>query len=141
MGPSALFGLMANRQGGHNNPPEEPRMVANAASRPDEESIPADDLSTAETLDRALDHWRERIDELKVQVDLAALDVREDLAKRLEVTENVFLAVRSRLSDARHDTGASAASLRRSVDQLLLDLRRAYDDAEAVVRRGRKAKP
>ena len=72
-------------------------------------------------------------------IDLARLDVREDLARRTEVAENVYLAVRSRLSDARDDTGKTAATLRQSVDQLLLDLRRVYDDAEAVVKRSHEA--
>jgi len=65
------------------------------------------DLNTVadDKLDRVLDDWHARIDQLKVQVDLATMDVREDVAKRLEVTENVYLAVRSRLADARRDAG------------------------------------
>ena len=114
-------------------------MATDAGSHTDEESEKNAVLVASDKLDRLLDDWHTRIDELKVQVDLASLDVREDLAKRLEVTENVYLAVRSRLSDARHDTGQNVANLRQLVDQLLLDLRRAYDDAEAVVRRSREA--
>jgi uncharacterized protein YoxC len=114
-------------------------MSTNAASPTDEETTTADSLGTAEKLDHTLDQWRARIDQLKVQVDLATLDAREELAKRLEITENVYLAVRSRLSDARHDTGKNVATLRQSVDQLLADLRRAYDDAEAVVKRSHQA--
>ncbi len=114
-------------------------MATNAASHTDDGTSTADVRSMAEKMDRTLDQWRARIDELKVQVDLATLDVREDLTKRLEVTENVYLAVRSRLSDVRHDTGKNVVNLRQSVDQLLLDLRRAYDDAEAVVKRSRGA--
>jgi hypothetical protein len=112
-------------------------MATNAASSTEV----APDLNTVvyDKLDHLLDDWHARIDELKVQVDLATLDVREDVAKRLEVTENVYLAVRSRLSDARHDAGKNMASVRQSVDQLLVDLRRAYDDAEAVVKRSHGA--
>jgi hypothetical protein len=98
-----------------------------------------DRLGVVEQLDRSLDTWRAKIDELRVRVDLASLDVHEGTAKYLEVTENVFLAIRSRLADARHDTGKTAATLKTSVDQLLRDLRRAYDDAEAVVKRSRQA--
>lgn len=105
----------------------------------DTQSSTADGKGAAETLDRTLDHWRARIDELKVQVDLATLDAREDLSKRLEVTENVYLAIRSRLSDARGDAGTSLGTVRHSVDQLLADLRRAFDDAEAVVRRSHQS--
>ena len=114
-------------------------MVTNTPITNDDESGTDEHLSTVDTMDRALDQWRERIDELKVQVDLASLDVREEVAKRLEETENVHLAVRSRLLDARQDTGQGMAAFRQSVDQLLTDLRRAYDDAEAVLRRGREA--
>lgn len=112
-------------------------MANNAASpievEPDSNTVAYDKL------DRLLDYWHARIDQLKVQVDLAALDVREDVAKRIEVTQSVYLAVRSRLSDARHDAGKNMATVGRSVDQLLVDLRRAYDDAEAVVKRSHGA--
>jgi len=114
-------------------------MATNAPSHTHEETSTAAAQGTAEKLDRSLDQWRARIDELKVQADLATLDIREDVAKRLEVTENVYLAVRSRLSDARHDTGKNLAAVHQSVDQLLVDLRRAYDDAEAVVKRSHGA--
>jgi hypothetical protein len=112
-------------------------MTANA-SRTDEATDQHAVRVATDKFDRLLDDWHGRIDELKVQVDLATLDVREDMAKRLEVTENVYLAVRSRLSDARHDAGQSVATVRQSVEELLVDLRRAYDDAEAVVTRGRE---
>ena len=112
-------------------------MATNAASHTEAE--PDGNTVAYDKLDHLLDDWHARIDELKVQVDLARLDVREDLARRTEVAENVYLAVRSRLSDARDDTGKTAATLRQSVDQLLLDLRRVYDDAEAVVKRSHEA--
>jgi hypothetical protein len=121
------------------NPSEEFIMATKGAALTDEEKHATDSSDTAEKLDHVLDRWRARIDELKVQVDLANLDVREDLAKRLEVTENVYLAVKSRLIDASHDTGKNAANLRHSIDGLLVDLRRAYDDAEAVVKRSHQA--
>jgi len=110
-------------------------MATNASSHTAEDTGTTDGHDAAEKLDRTLDQWRERIDQLKVQVDLATLDIREDLTKRLEVMENVYLAIRSRLSDARNDTGKTVTTLRQSVDQLMADLRRAYDSAEAVVKR------
>ena len=113
--------------------------MTSTASGTEHETGTAGGHDTAETLDRTLDRWRARIDELKVQVDLATLDVRQDVAKRIEVTENVFLAIRSRLSDAADDTGKTASTLRQSVEQLLLDLRHAYDDSAAVVKRSHQA--
>ena len=74
-------------------------MTANA-SRIDEATDQHAVQVATDKFDRLLDDWHGRIDELKVQVDLATLDVREDMAKRLEVTENVYLAVRSRLAAA-----------------------------------------
>ena len=114
-------------------------MPTDTGSRTHEETDQSAILVASDKLDRLLDDWQARIDELKVQVDLATMDVREDMAKRLEVTENVYLAVRSRLADARHDAGKNMATVRQSVDQLLVDLRRAYDDAEAVVKRSHEA--
>lgn len=90
-------------------------------------------------LDRTLDEWRSRIDELNLQVDLASHDLRDELRKHLEVAENVYLAIRSRLADAGHDAGDDLTGVRQGVDQLLRDLRQAYDDAEAVVTRSHQA--
>ncbi len=102
-------------------------------------SIGEEGSAVATQLDRTLDEWRSRIDELKLQIDLASHDLRDELRTRMEVTENVYLAVRSRLSDARQDTGKNVAGVREGVDQLLRDLRLAYDDAEAVVTRSHQA--
>ncbi len=88
-------------------------------------------------LGNALDGWRSKIDELRVQLDLADLDVRDEIRKRLDTAQNVYLAARSRLSDAQHDAGSNLGSVRQGVEQLLSDLRLAYDSAEAVVRRSR----
>ncbi len=90
-----------------------------------------------EQMGRDLDAWRRKIDELLVQVDLASLDVRDRARGRLELTENVYLAARLRLSDLRHDAGSNVESIRRGLEQLLTDLRQAFEDADAVVQRGR----
>jgi len=73
-----------------------------------------------------------------VQLDLADLDVRDEIRRRLDTTQNVYLAARSRLSDARSDADTNLSSLRSGLEQLLRDLRDAYDAAEAVVRRSRQ---
>jgi hypothetical protein len=87
---------------------------------------------------RTLDEWRSKIDQLMVQLDLADLDVRDEIRKRLDTTQNVYLAARSRLSDARSDADTNLSSLRSGLEQLLRDLRGAYDAAEAVVLRSRQ---
>jgi predicted nucleic acid-binding Zn-ribbon protein len=113
-----------------------PETDTTTTEQSDRESGP----SAATQLDRTLDQWRSRIDELTLQIDLATHDLRDELRKRLEVTENVYLAIRSRLSDARRDASGNAAGLRQGVDQLLRDLRQGYEDAEAVVTRSHQAK-
>jgi DNA-binding transcriptional MerR regulator len=93
--------------------------------------------NTIQEVGRALDEWRAKIDELIVQLDLANLDIRDEIRKRLDTTENVYLAARSLLSDARHDAGSNLSALRLDLDQLMRDIRYAYDAAESVVRRGK----
>jgi hypothetical protein len=71
-------------------------MATEAAPCTDKESDQS--VASSDTLDQLLDDWHARIDELKVQVELAALDVREVMAQQLEATASVCV-VRSRLSD------------------------------------------
>ncbi|MDA8274829.1 MAG: hypothetical protein M0029_05530 [Actinomycetota bacterium] len=84
---------------------------------------------------RALDEWRGRIDELRLQLDLASMDVRDQLRERLDVAENAYLAAKAGLGDARRDTAAGLRDARLGVEQLLHDLERAYEAAEAAVQR------
>ena len=102
-------------------------------------SMNKDDQDTLARISRSLDEWRGRIDELIVQADLASLEIRDEVRKRLDITENVYLAARSRLSNARRDAESNVASLHRGMDQLLEDVRQAYESAQAVVRRSRQA--
>ncbi|MGC8462571.1 MAG: hypothetical protein ACP5P9_02725 [Acidimicrobiales bacterium] len=85
--------------------------------------------------EQALQEWRGRIDELRLQLDLAAMDVRDQLRERIDVAENAYLAARSGLGEAGRDTADALAAGRLAVEQLLRDLERAYQSAEAVVRR------
>lgn len=89
-----------------------------------------------ESVTRTLDGWRTRIDELKLQVDLAKLDVRDRATKQLDLAQNVCLAAFSMLSDARHDATVNADTLREGVEQLLHDVKRAFEAAQAVIDRG-----
>jgi hypothetical protein len=90
-----------------------------------------------EQIGKALEGWRSKIDELIVQLDLGNLDMRDEVRRRLDITQNVYLAARSRLSDARRDADTNLSSLRLALEQLLRDLQAAFDAAEAVVRRSR----
>jgi len=90
---------------------------------------------TIQQFGEVLDQWRSKIDDLMVQIDLADLDVRDEIRKRLETTENAYLAARSRLSQA---VDSNLSSVRDALEQLIRDLRTAYDSTEAVVRRSRE---
>ena len=95
------------------------------------------DRATLDRLRRSLDDWRGRIDELMVRVDLADLGGREELRKRVDVTQNAYLAAKNRLSDIPKDVGANVGTAVKGLEKLLADLRQAYEAAEAVVRRSR----
>ncbi len=89
-----------------------------------------------ESMTRALDQWRSRIDELKVQGDLAKLDARERATKQLDTAENAYLAAYSKLGEARHDAAVNADTLREGVQKLLHDVKEAFEAAQAVLARG-----
>ena len=91
-----------------------------------------------EQIGRVLDGWRSKIDELLVQGDLGNLDMRDEVRRRLEVTQNAYLAARSRLSEAKRDAGSNLSALRLTLEKLLGDLSAAYEAAEAVLRRSRE---
>jgi hypothetical protein len=102
-----------------------------------EEQSTAHDVDTVERLEQLLEEWRGRIDELLVQVDLASKDLSEDVRDRATAAQNAYLAAKNKLREIPKDAGSNLGSLRRGVEQLLDDLRQAYQSAEAAIRRGR----
>jgi outer membrane protein TolC len=90
---------------------------------------------TFETLSSTLDGWRARIDELLVQFDLAEHEVRDRVRKHIDVTENVYLAARSQLADARRDAHADVETVCRGTEKLIRDLQQAFQAAEAAFHR------
>ena len=91
-----------------------------------------------ERIGRTLDQWRARTDELVVQLDLANLDLRDEVRKDAVATQNVYLAAQSKLSDAREDARSSLQTLETSLEKLLHDLALAFDETEAAVKRARE---
>ncbi len=83
-----------------------------------------------------LDLWRARIDELKVQADLAKLETRERATKQLDIAQNACLAAYSKLREAGRDAAVNADTLRDGVQKLLEDVRSAFEAAQAVITRG-----
>jgi hypothetical protein len=90
---------------------------------------------TNEVLD-VLDHWKARVDEIRVQLDLAKLDLREQATRQLELASNANLAATSKLRDAYHDARATAEGLRDGVEELVHDLKEAFDAVQNVLERG-----
>ncbi len=89
-----------------------------------------------ESMTRTLDQWRSRIDELKLQGDLAKLDARERATKQLDIAQNACLAAYSKLREARHDAAVNADTLREGVQKLLREVKEAFEAAQAVLARG-----
>jgi hypothetical protein len=102
-----------------------------------EDQSASDDGATIERLERLLDDWRGRIDELLVQADLASKDVSETVRSQADVARNAYLAAKNQLARIPGDAGSNLGSLRSGVEKLLDDIRRAYESAEAAIRRGR----
>ena len=92
--------------------------------------------TTVDRLERLLDEWRARIDDLLVQADLASKDVGQAVRDQVAVAENAYLAAKNRLKEMPKDAGANLGSMKDGFDKLVDDMRQAYQSAEAVIRRG-----
>ena len=103
----------------------------------DEPPTGTDSATSVERLERLLDEWRGRIDELLVQVDLASKDASGSLRAQATAAQNAYLAARNQLARIPRDAGANIGALRSGVEKLLDDLRNAYESAEATSRRSR----
>jgi len=112
---------------------KDPRVVTHPRTETDRAAGGA-----IESISRSLDECRTRIDELLVQLDLARLDVRDEVDHQVAIAENAYLTARSKLSDARVDVGSTVEDLQQGLDQLLHDLGRAYAEVDAAVKRARK---
>jgi hypothetical protein len=84
---------------------------------------------------RLLDGWRARIDELRVQVDLAKLDLRDEAEKQLDLARTVNSAAAPKLRDAYQDAVGAAETLRLGVHEFLHDVTEAFDAVQAVISR------
>jgi ElaB/YqjD/DUF883 family membrane-anchored ribosome-binding protein len=93
--------------------------------------------ATVERLERVLEEWRGRIDELLVQADLASKDVSESVRSKADAAQNAYLAAKNQLLKIPTDAGNNLGSLRSGVEKLIDDLRQAYESAEATIRRSR----
>jgi predicted nucleic acid-binding Zn-ribbon protein len=97
---------------------------------------PASEVDSIDRLEHALREWRTRLDDLKVQLDLGAMEAKDKLTKKLQVAQNAYLAARSSLSHAQ-ESGSDLAAVREDVMRVLRDVKAAYDAVNEVVRRSR----
>jgi len=104
-----------------------------------EDQAPTGDVTGMARLERQVEEWRGRIDELLVQVDLASKDVSDDVRSRVTAAENAYLAAKNKIQQVPKDAGSQLGSLRDGVEKLLDDLRQACQSVEAALRRGRSA--
>ena len=93
--------------------------------------------TSVDRLERMVDEWRGKIDELLVQADLASKDLAGEVRTRVAAAENAYLAAKNELGKIPKDAGADLGSVRAGVEKLLDDLRQAYRSAEDVIRRSR----
>ena len=91
-----------------------------------------------ERIGQTLDEWRAKIDELVVQFDLANLDLRDEVRKNLDATQNAYLAARSKFSAARADAASSLHTLEAGIEKLLHDLALTFEATQTAVRRARE---
>jgi hypothetical protein len=90
---------------------------------------------TNEMLD-LLDRWRLRVDELRVQLDLAKLDLRDQATHQIELAVNANVAATSKLRDAYRDATVTAERLRDGVEELLHDVNEVFEAVQGVLSRG-----
>ena len=96
----------------------------------------SDEMAKVNEVMRRLDAWKTRMDELRVQVDLAKLDLREDAAKQLDLARNVNHVAASKLRVAYEDAASNADTLRQGVHEFLHDVDEAFDAVQAVISHG-----
>jgi len=102
------------------------------------------DAETAETkaayreaLRPQLDAWRSRVEELRVQLDLAEMDARDELSALLAEVERAYGAAQYHLDRAGDDTTETLENLRRGTRQVIGDLEAALEAASKTLAQAR----
>ena len=83
-----------------------------------------------------LGHLKQRLDFLKLRLELARLDARDIEQQQLDIAQNVCLAAYPKTRQMGRDVAATAGALAHGVEQLVHDVQRAIEAAEAVIARG-----
>ncbi len=84
----------------------------------------------AETVDEELEAWRTRIDELRVEAELARMDTRDELQPVIESMHRRRGALEQRLRELREASGDAWRSIRDDIADSLAGLRRSLREAD-----------
>ena len=88
-----------------------------------------------EKLQAELTDLRTRADEMLVQLDLAGMELREEIGVQLERIENSALAIRSGIRYAGKDLGTSTPVGVEGIRSALRDLEYAFEEARSALGR------
>lgn len=83
--------------------------------------------------DAQLEQWRARIDDLEVQIHLAAMDANDRLAPMLDRLRNTWLDARNQVEGSAGTATAVAETLRTGVESAYRELRTAVLNAKSTV--------
>jgi hypothetical protein len=99
------------------------------------ESVPQMDRPLAQRFSQVVEAWRGLLDEIRVQAELAGMGLRDDVAGRRRLGENVWIAARVHLDHAVYDATHGTAVYHPAAS-VIRDLRRAATAASGAARRG-----
>lgn len=97
--------------------------------------VGADSLDRSNEILDMVEQWKGRVDEIRVQLDLAKLELRDQAERQLELAVTANAAAGPKLRDAYRDAAATAETLRDGVEELLRDVKGAFTAVQKVLER------
>lgn len=88
-----------------------------------------------EAIDRQVRAWRTRIDRLWLHGHLASMEAQDELEALAQRLEDVRAHVLGDLHDTARDARATVTDLRSDMEKVLVDVRKAVEDASAALTR------
>ena len=92
------------------------------------------DRVNRELVEAQLDAWKSRVEELELQVRLASMDARDDVAPLLEILRNRWLDAREQVTRAGSAAGEVLDSFRDTLNEAADDVRSAARSAMSTLR-------
>jgi hypothetical protein len=97
------------------------------------ETVRSEHWDRANEIVDVVEKWKARIDGIRVQLDLAKLELRDQATRQLELATNANAAAGPKLREAYRDAAATAEALRDGVEQLLEDVKGAMAAVQDVL--------